>query len=498
MNHRISLTLAASLIAAGCTSQLAVSRYDPNAPAVGYPYRLKFTQFETAVTWRVLSCDSAAGTSQAIKLKITAEVKDKSGLDADHYYVIDPRSLQGTFRNTDFSMEYYADRGLKSINSTVDDQTGTAIVNVLTGVGKLATASLLPAGPGDHAPVVCSEKVVKALQAINGTPAAGKKKAVKGQEAVVGEAKAAVEKQTLLVTQLTADVAAGGPAGKIAEARLRREELQLASLNAVLTAEQKALKALVDVVSDTRTVLWPERGSEFERREPITPSAAALTRWNMSSTDNRVKVFLRLVPVAALYVPADEAGSGGRERRRRAAVSGLPYREPQLMRLEICSGAPCSGTREELAEAGNLVKDVEALVLQAGPLLYLPFQARTFANMKSSAGFSEAGALTTAGASVTRSAGVGASEAVKGGAEQVASFVDTLQAADVKRLQARTDELKAEKALKDAEDALKAPTDADKKAAIAAFQTDATLAGAERAKIEAEQALEAARRLVGQ
>lgn len=485
MKLSLLLAPAAALCLSACTSNLAVNRYDSASPATGMPYRLKLTQYEVALTWRVVSC--TVGQQKPLKIKIGAEIKDKTALDPDQFYIVDPRSLQGMFRNTEFAMEWYSDRGLKSINSSVDDQTGAAITNVLTGAVKLAGAGLVPGGASKG--IVCPEKILTTLEQINGK---GKKE---GQQAKVDRVKKAVDEQTLVLARLTAKAAAAGNAvDNATRRRLARAEETLYALTQQLTAEQKALKELVDVVSETRTVTWPRVGTEFASVRPVLPSSEALARWGTDAQNLDLAIWFRLVPADGTTVRLAEAQRAANGHQPRRALNGLPYREPQLMRLEICSGAPCEGTREELLDKKALVKDAETLVLQAGPLLYLPFQGRTFANIKSSAGFSEAGTLTTAGTSQLRSPGVGASEAFKSGAEQVAALVDASLTADTKRLQAITAEAKARKELADAEAALEPVVDAEKKAAIAAFQTDASLAAAERSKIEAELALAAARR----
>lgn len=160
------------------------------------------------------------------------------------------------------------------------------------------------------------------------------------------------------------------------------------------------------------------------------------------------------------------------------------------MRLLVCRAAPCP-TDLVAAEADeNVLKLSEAQVLQGGTTFLLPFRARTFASIKNAAGFSKDGVLVSAGSSQTRGAGSGAAAAFWGGAEQVAAIATGSRAAEAAKLQARIDEAKARKALADAEAALAAPAaDPAKLAQIAAFQPDATLAAAERAKIEAQAAL---------
>ena len=124
----------------------------------------------------------------------------------------------------------------------------------------------------------------------------------------------------------------------------------------------------------------------------------------------------------------------------------------------------------------------------------LPFLGRTFTSMKNSVGFAQSGVLLTAGSSQVRGAGSGAAAAFKGAAEQTGAIVTGVRTSETAKIKARTDEVKANNELQAALAAQNAAApDPDKQAAIAAFQTDATLATAERTRIEAEAALALAR-----
>jgi hypothetical protein len=475
---RRSILLIALATLSGCSSSLAVRKIGPGDTVVGYPYRLKFTQFEIPITWRVIKCDPV---QNGLKFKITAEPKDKAVPDPDYYYAIDPTRLQGPFRNTEFGMEWYEDRSTKAINSSVDDQTGTAIVNTLTAAANLAAGGLLPFG-GVGRPM-CPKAVTDALAAIDGKT---------GQEAITKAAQKEVEEQTAVVTALAAKLAAlGTSADEGTKQELARASQLLELETANLAAQQAKLKRLLDVLTDTRTLVWPRRGNEFasDPNAPIRPSQEAMSRWNMPPTSNGANVYLALLPIDGAPLPAAEWLA------QQAAIppTGVPYREPRQMKLFVCAPNKCSDDAAAIETSKALVKGTEVWVLQGGTMFYLPFRAQTFAHIKSSAGFAQNGVLTSAGSSQLRGAGIGVTETLKGGSEQLSAIVKNAQAADTARIQAKVDEFKAQKALADAEAALLPNPDADKEAAIKAFQTDATLATAERTKIEAEQALAAAK-----
>ena len=287
--------LGATFLANGCTSHLAVTKVSPGQPADGYPYQLRYTQFSLALTWRVTACQT--GQPNPLKIKLSAEVTPSSILDPDHFYSVDPSSLQGAFRQTDFSMEWYGDRGTKSVNSTVDDQTGTAIVDVLTGVAKIAAVGLVPFG---GQPAKCPPAVMGALDAINGVGGAD------GQEAITRKAQVAVDAQTLVLSRVTARaVALGTNIDDTTRKEIGKAQKLLEALTATLTAEQARLKALVEVVSDTRTIRWPDSGSKFvsDAARPYRPSAGAEKRWSLASTSQGADVFFGLLPVDGGALP---------------------------------------------------------------------------------------------------------------------------------------------------------------------------------------------------
>jgi hypothetical protein len=434
---------------------------------------------------------------------VSADITAKTPLDPDQFYSIDPASLQGPFRNTEFSMEWYEDRGTKSINSAVDDQTGPAIINVMTGIGKLAAVGLLPAGTTTK----CSDDVLKALAAINDIKDAAGNVTTEGQDTITKKAQKAVEDQTAVLTRLTARAAALG-ANVDAQTRsdLGNAQRLLESLKNVLTLEQNKLKSLLEDVSDTRTITWPDDSLTFSTKDPFKPSAKVMKKWSMDSTHTGADVYLRLLPKDSQPIPDAPATriqqTQAQKIEKRSSLqtkfTGLPYREPRAMRLYVCSPTPCTSNRTDLEASEELVKTADAQIFQGGTIFYLRFWGQTFANIKNSAGFAQSGVLTSAGSSQPRGAGIGAAETFKGAAEQIAAIRTADRAAKTAKLNALTEELKAKKALADAQAALTPKPVDEKLALISAYQTDATLATAERTKIEAEAALALARQQLAQ
>lgn len=495
------ISMTASILA-GCASTLKVERIEPGRPAEGYPYQLRYTQFEVAVTWQVVKCD--ATKPQPLSIKITAVPRTINPLDPDHLYAIDPGSLQGLFRTTAFSMEWFEDRGPKAINSAVDDQSGAAIVGALTGVARLAALDL--GASGDRVPLIggsagCSDIVTRNLLAIQGDPEADRP--VKGQAAITDEAQEAVAAQTAIVARLSARVAAAGAAvDERTRSQFVNETTRLEALNALLEQEKAKLKELFKPLTETATVRWPLDGRTLSLDSTVVrPSDESLERWN-AKDPAAANVYFALRAVDGYGIPIYQASTtprradepsllpAGERPTPRPVSRGLPYREPRPMRLYVCKQLACPGTIAELQRSEQVLHASDVQVFQAGGLHSLPFSAMTFANTTNSAGFSQSGVLISAGTTQPRGAGSALVTTFADGSAQIVAGVQADRTAETARLTAETNELTARRAYEEARRSL---TSTDDQQAIAAYAAEASLATAERTAIEARLALELAR-----
>jgi hypothetical protein len=389
--------------------------------------------------------------------------------------MVDPRSLGGPFRNTEFSMEWYENRGLKSINSSVDDQTGPILINVATGLANLAAVGLgSPAGPGSR---TCPAAVLAALAAVNGdgeTP---------GSTASVEATERLLAAKTEEVTRLTARATS---MGNDVDGRTRDElgtaVRALEALTRQLRLDREKLEEQLEVITAKETFTLSKVGQEG----PFTLPKKQVEAWNVtSSTVKNANVHLRLYSLEEL-----KATAVGKPATKRPQT-GLPYREPLLSRVQVCSPYACD------QEKTKVIKKLDGPVLQTGKLFYLPFEARTFASVKNGATFSESGVLITATSNQPRAAGVGASDTFKGLSEQTAAFVTGQRGAETALINAKVAQAKAQKDLNDADAALGPPAQATPEATlIAAFETEAAVAKAETTAIEAIIARDAARALL--
>lgn len=520
MRAHLWVIVGLCLFVGGCGSDLKVTKYDPNEPVTGYPYRLKFTQYDIDLKWQIVACTQKNGSKAQFKFKISANPKVKTSLDPDHVYVVDPLPMQGWFQTSEFKMEWYDDRSVKSVNASVDDQTSTAIVNTLTGISKIATLGL---GTGIHAaiPTVFSRESLLDESIFSTTSSDNSNTCdkinenldkIKGETRKVEEKKSTVEKDTTAVKKLTIEASAPD-ASKTTKGNLAKAESKLITSLAELEDQTKLLNEVIDGISDSKTVTWPVRSSQFASNqvvgspagnntttpdEAINPSAKKLEEWGVGDTDaTKLKIYFCLYPVltdgkSRCIAPEQVANDALYPQSPPATIKGLPYREPRQMRLEVCSNGPCFNREPDKID--NLVTVAEGPVLQGGSMFYLPFRPQTFASVNSSAGFAQTGEIMTAGSNQLRGAGTGAAEAFKGSAEQVTAIAEANRGAKTKALQAQAAELKAQKELNDAFESLKPSAD---KQTLEAYQADAALAKAELEKIQAYAALEAARKQIG-
>src|SRR5690349_3598401 len=101
-----SVTLAlCAAIAAGCTSNRAVTRVDVTKPSTraGIPYPLTFSRYQIDVTREVIDCQDG------ITIRVKAEIKDPTAApDPNNLFVIDPNSVSTSFKTSDLLVKYSA------------------------------------------------------------------------------------------------------------------------------------------------------------------------------------------------------------------------------------------------------------------------------------------------------------------------------------------------------------------------------------------------------
>lgn len=466
---RAIVCLCMAVLVASCSTYLETTK--ATTSAVGYPYRLKFTQFDISIKRQIVGCDTKDVDPQKpspIKVKVSADITPKTAFDPNEFYVIDPRKLSGALKTSETQFEWYADRSAKSVSGAAEDQTGAVVASVLTGVAKLASVGIA-AGAG-AAPQPC-----KAIQ--------DQLKKVEDADKAVADAQAAVTSKTMILARATAKVSAMGAAvDNATRAELGRASSDLEAATQELSLAQAKLATETKPLVHEAKVTWPNdqkpkaRMSDAPERLP----PGVVKEWKLltdSDTDSDavvsdLDVYLALDPLEKLEAAASS----------NAKLRGIPYREPVWSRLKVCVAKQCS-------EKGQVIKSWEGLVLQLGPRLVLPFEAPALGSTKVSANFAADGTLEKAGYSQTKAPAAGAADTFKQAAEQVAAIKTAEETRDLAEMEAKTKLAKAQKELKDATDALVTPVDADKDATIKALKKDTELANAELALVQAQRAL---------
>jgi hypothetical protein len=460
---------------AGCTTYLEVRKVaDGQGPVVGYPYRLKFTQFDITVTRRIIGCASQ-GTEPKLKIAIKVDFTPKTSLDPSQFYVIDPRSLTNSFKTADEAFAWNADRSLKSVSATVEDQTATAVGNFVTAAGDVAMLAM--SGAGERA-----DPCKKVFDAIK-TAAVAKTD--------VDAAQSRLDALTAELKDVTAKV---GTMGTAVDGKTKRR-FSLAidgvkNATGVLAAKSSKLADALKPLSADSKVTWPLNGDQRDTSsKPDKIADDVLEKWNRdfgssSDTPPAFDVYFRLSPLNGEVGGAAGSSAPPCEDRTDCAWKGLPYREPIWAKIEACQAKKC-----DAAAGGKAIASKEVLALQMGPMFVLPFEGPGLGSSKASAGFDDSGALATAGYAITKSSGLAASEVLKSATGEATTVVNAAAGARTKALKAQADELAAEQAVKDAQASLSAD---DKTLATKSFSADASLAQAQLSALQAQQALLAA------
>jgi hypothetical protein len=441
------------------------------------------------------------GSSKAtalVELDVGAVITPYAVADLKHAYAIDYNLMQDGLKGTDYSIETYANGTLKSINITVDDQTGPALQAVATGAARIAAAL----GGFPLSLSVAQSSAAKGVQPF----AQWRLDGLTERPLCRPEIQLRLMQRAALQSQVEANSAAAVAALK-GIARLEKTQVELiaardkakAALEAMDGADPQQpkaqalvkkleadLKAATKSVADAKADLADlEKGAEdtakrlagvrkgltVSRSTVVRPAAgemsfllndgiaAATEAWidkavkdgcaptDTSCTDFLAAFAARLAVHAGFHAPA--AGAVGDKDRR--AVAGIVYRQPVKATMLVCRGAPC------VTAEGQLVAEPSAVVLsspldlpQLGPLAVLPLKNGPFQNNTIGASFTESGGL----AKLTYKSNAAAAEAAKtfeSTADTLLKFKDAKRNEERTKLETAASEAEARKKLVEAQ-----------------------------------------------
>jgi hypothetical protein len=143
MRHR-SVTFAAGLIVAGCSTNLIVEKFDEATPD-GYIYYLPVREVSLKTDFVL---DGCALVGSQTKLQYTANSTLSTRIIADGsvpYYIRYEELTDGT-KTTNFNVSTYENQTLKSVGLDIADRSGAVITNIASVVGTVAGVALLAEG----------------------------------------------------------------------------------------------------------------------------------------------------------------------------------------------------------------------------------------------------------------------------------------------------------------------------------------------------------------
>mgnify|MGYP003600269479 CR=1 FL=1 len=432
------------------------------------------------------------------EVEITAQATPSFVPDASRTYTLDYSAMSQGIKATDYVVEMYPGGRLKSVNVTVDDQTGQAIGSVVSGIAKIAAAaggfplSLAQAGQAvpfqsfkdwlaaqDDVNPPCKpdvrwrlyqRAVLEAQSEENSESALGLEKQANKLNAEQVEAIAAVEKAKVALKDLSdndpgrakakAAVTKAEGDQKLAAAAVAAKKKEITELSQGTEKVDKRLAVIKKGLTVTTTTTF--RPTATNVTLSLTGGTEAIQAWlDTSYVDCRgrdnctVPDKTALVAVvsaeAAIYAPSVKVEPNSQVTD--APDSGVFYRQPLSGSLMVCKGRPCltDGAISATAEAIVLSTPVE--VPQLGALAVLPLQNGPFQNNTISASFSESGGLTKL-AYKSNAALAKAAEVFESSADTVMKFREAKRNQETSKLETSAAELAAKKKVIDAQLAL--------------------------------------------
>jgi len=446
---------------------------DKVAQGVGVPWNLPMTRFTITITRHIVKCGGPDDLTAKVETLATSAISP----DPDQRFLL---TSNGWFSTSDIKSTLSSSGVTTALNAESTNATATVIGNV---IGTAVQAALFVAAAGAPEQVVppleetCKPAVKKAVDTLY--PAHGKP--LKDR---VDQATAILAAETAAVAVLTAQVAADKHDKALKTVLKKRLDTQEAARKDLAELQDKMADAL-KATTDTQTVSWPDKSSEFRlpADKPIDIDPDVVDSWVVQAVDptNAVK---RMSVYLALYT--EDAGNWltPESSPEINLEHGVPVRVAKSARLLMCVGIPCppSLTREESLKKWQTAADFT--VLQAGSVYALPVAGGTFRS-ESAAISLDANGLPTSIETAEKVAGASAlTGAAKDAATQLAALPAGLRAAELAKTKAETDQINAETALATAR-------------STSGLQGEANSLAAQTALINAQTALSTAQQNAG-
>lgn len=429
-------------------------------------------------------------------VEVSAQAVPMWSADLDHAYSVSYELMHQALKGTDYAIETYPNGTLKSVNVTIDDQTGPAIQSFVSGVAKVAAAvGGFPLGGVQTAAAatiksfaewkasevdtlgLCKPDVRLRLMQRAGLHAqleadgevgmAMLKKIAKLEKAQVEQIALRDKLKGALEDMDEADPKRSQAAAalKKGEADLRAAAKSVADAKAEFLAAQEGSEKTAARLASIRKSLTVSRSTVIRPDQTklnfaLEGAADAEEAWVNPRVQEICKVDARCdIDFGKLRQSlAAHAGIAAAVRKvapmSAAVAEGIVYRQPVKAMLLVCKQRPC------VDDAGGLAAEPSAVVLsgpvdlpQLGPLAVLPLKNTAFQNNTIAASFSEGGALTK----LTYKSNAAAAEAAKvfdASADTVVKFKDAKRNQEKAKLDVAASELEARKKMVEAQLAL--------------------------------------------
>lgn len=479
--------LISALGLAGCTSHLKISKMPETGPVTGVPYALYFDQFDMVAKYRLTEC-------QPLTLAISVEATKQARVpDPNQVYLIDPLSLGGFLKTTEFDISYNPDGSVSALNAKADDKSAEAIsglVKSAAGVAKIILAGGASATEAANQVNVCNEDTNKKLAAY------------KVQEETVKKASQSLDAAKVDFDLWMAKVdAVGGNPDQALQTAFNNSYRNYDIAARSLASAKAALDAMGGKLTYPRAFSWPESGDDVTKKLPFDLAFAQevfgpwLLNGGGSVTDQASK--LKPYDIHIALVAADKSRlsdpSGGATLDATQLAAGIPFRSaaPAILKAD----RPFALDDKDKPAPESLLAQAVS-VQQFGRIFQLPCHNPPFTASACSLAFSADGRLTKAGASRSKAQGEVLANLLSGTVDQASGIAEASRARDLRIAGKPKAEAEAELAMLE----LEAKLAAARKSLTVAPQTDREIIedqildlDVERKLIEAKLALDKAR-----
>lgn len=363
--------------------------------------------------------------------------------DEDHVYSIQYSGMQELLKGTNFSVENFPNGTLKSINITLDDQTGSIVQSSISGLAKLAASSAgfpIPTGnfhSGELKPNLTRYSIwIKKIQNEKALCNASTLLKVAQRDAltadVQGKAKIALELSEL-IAQLEKDVeseiklkdqnqkdldsmSADDPKRTALSTTIENIKATIKSKQTNIDTQKKSQVAAIESSNKASTQLDVLRKkltvtsvttfhpSYAENHVPLLGAEESLSAWldrekvqefclmddNICNDNWPGDTASKLNADAAIYPSFTKLHN-----IKAPTNNSIVYRQPIKSSLIICKENACLDSVNHLiAEPQNILLSSSVDIPQFGVLASLPLKNTSFQNNSLSASFTESGALT--------------------------------------------------------------------------------------------------------